>query len=737
MAERPGSGSSGNDDVIGLVFGLLVALGVLYGGWSWLQPRLPRLGVWLQTQLAELWRVGWLPLSGIALTLLAGAVGRVWLRRRNQQRAQQVELLVAALQPVMPKDWEPARQLQVRHWSGMSLRAVRLQLTTSCPDHDPDWRRLLLTAVQGRMPNLKPVRWPEPAARRRQVDLEVQPPAVPGDHEGDIPLAGQAVELERALAGLVPAAAVEVAAAGEGREQVLVDYGETTRDQSPQWRARVVEQVAARTGRRWRGQWDRQRRRLTLIPVPELPALIERQLASAAFTEVASTPWVIPYGIDEDGLTVCWELAAQPHAMAVGETGSGKTECEKSIVMGFLERGGLAILLDPKKKDFASFLGKPGVLCVATTIEDRVAALLDIHELLMRRTAAYAVRELLQQNPDLAEEVTLPAVSAVDLVPVLAMIDETTQNNADMVAWWSGLSKEQKKEYGAETARTPPMLRLPAQIAQLARAVRIHLLLGMQRADADNFGGDSTQMRDNIALVISQGQTSAIGSEMVWGNRSTGSRVEIASLGEGVSNGLRVDPEGQRVRDRQPGRYKAYYSGSEAHGDTYWDKVAAVAPDASLIPLARVSDAARNPRAAMEALLELAYGAGVSLDRPAVDQDWGVEPSRDVIPAVSPGQSASPLPALVPASGEAGVPDPETDTRGRSWAPVRASELSVGDTVTLGDIAEAEVVEVTGWVEDEFSGDEVFRVVLAEAGEESVVDLGDEVIQRLVDPSSA
>lgn len=734
MAERRGSGSSGNDDVIGLIFGLLVAVGVLYAGWSWLQPRLPGLGAWLLAGLAELWRVGWFPLCGIALALLAGAVGRVWLQRRGRQRGQQVELLAAALRPVMPKDWEPARQLQVRRWSGRSPKMVRLHLTATCPDADLEWRRLLVAAAQLRMGDLGPVRWPERAARRRQVDLEVRASANP-PAQGDIPPAGK-VELERALAGLVPAAAVEVLQQ-EGREQVLIDYGETTRDQSPQWRARVVEQVAARTGRRWRGQWDRQRRRLTLVPVPELPALIERQLAYAAFAGVTSTPWVIPYGVDEDGFTVCWELATQPHAMAVGETGSGKTECAKSIAMGFLEQGGLVILLDPKKKDFASFLGKPGVLCVATTVEDRVAALLDVHELLMRRTAAYAVRELLQQNPELAAEVTLPAVSAVDLVPVLVLVDETTQNNADMQAWWSGLSKEQKKEYGAETARTPPMLRLPAQIAQLARAVRIHLLLGMQRADADNFGGDSTQMRDNIALVISQGQTSAIGSEMVWGDRSTGSTVEIASRGEGVSNGLRVDLDGQRARDRQPGRYKAFYAGEEAHGDTYWQRVAAVAPDASLIPLARVSDAARNPRAAMEALLELAYGGVLQVERTSdAEQAWSPAASRDVITAVSPSEQSAPPAAPTAASGGAALPTSETDTRGRNWAPVRVSELAVGDTVTLGDIAEAEVVDVTGWVEDELTGDEVFRIVLAEAGEESVVDLGDEVIQRVAEVSN-
>ena len=78
---------------------------------------------------------------------------------------------------------------------------------------------------------------------------------------------------------------------------------------------------------------------------------------------------------------------------------------------------------------------------------------------------------------------------------------------------------------------------------------------------------------------------------------------------------------------------------------------------------------------------------------------------------------------------EAGVI--ETDTAGITWVQVPATDLQVGDVVSFGDVVGAEVLDVEGWVRDDFDGSEVFRVVLSEDGLERCVDLsGDELVER-------
>ena len=50
---------------------------------------------------------------------------------------------------------------------------------------------------------------------------------------------------------------------------------------------------------------------------------------------------------------------------------------------------------------FAEYLGRPGVICVATAVEDQVGALVDLDAEMMRRTSAKAVTRLNRQFPEL------------------------------------------------------------------------------------------------------------------------------------------------------------------------------------------------------------------------------------------------------------------------------------------------------------------------------------------------
>lgn len=635
----PSGGGSPAETVIPIVFWCVLAgafgPAVLAAIGKWVMPRLEHGSSSVGRAVAGWWEqnwavVGWCLIAGIGLM-----VWWLWLRGRDRRRRAQWKALAEGLSPQMGKDWDAAKHLRVRRWRGLRPVLVRTAITVTPQAMDREWKLAVTASARGLLGRVAPIKWPKRPAgmatwrRHPWVEIRVlvsprwwqlllsrawrwvrrQPPGEPALDES------AAAELEEklvnALAGLVPAARPKVLG-----DQLVVEYGETTRDQSPSWRARVVDQVSARLGVTFRAIWDRQRRSFTLQPVPELPHPIDWAQQTAAMQELDLGPFVAPYGTDEDGYIVAWQPGdREPHALFAGDPGTGKTESVKAVINSLLLQGALVAIIDPKQQDFAEYLGRPGVVCVATAVEDQVGALVDLEAEMMRRTSAKALARLEKQFPEAAgvEDARYhprrvpPAQAAVDEVPLIVVLDELTYHVAQVQEWWQRLSPQAKAEWGAEKSRQAPMITIPSKIVALARAIMMHALFGLQRVDANNFGG-STAMRDNIRHMASMGRQSRIGSEMQWGDGRTGSEVEINNAGEGMSNGVRLDPRtGERLSRGVPGRFKAWYAADIAETSEFWAKVALVAPDASLIRLPHVSDAARNPAAAAAALRARAY----------------------------------------------------------------------------------------------------------------------------------
>lgn len=681
----PPGGGGADDTAVTVILGAVLAAAAVPAALvvvhNWAMPWLKSSSSSAAKALTTWWDANWWLVAFWAAAAAGLLVYRQWIRRRTRARQDRWSILAAGLAKVMGGGWDPAQHLRVRGWRGTRPVVVRTAMTGHTPVTDREWRLTVSAAARQLLGTIEPIRWPEAAAGgttswRRLPWLTLRAAVPPpgwrrvvtalwkrmlrrGD--GDDPGPGgspeaAAAELEErlvaTLAGLVPRPRPRV---GEGR--IVVGYGETTRDQSPAWRARVVDQVSARLGCTYRAIWDRQARRFSLEPVPALPHPIPWAERTAVLRTLDTGRWVAGYGTDENGDIVAWEPGdREPHALFSGDPGTGKTESMKALIDTLLLLGCMVAIIDPKQRDFAEYLGRPGVVCVATAVEDQVGALVDLDAEMMRRTAASALRRLERQYPHLEDgryhAAGRPAQAAIDEVPLIVVLDELTMHTQQVQEWWQRLAPPQRAAWGAEKSRTAPMLLLPARIVALARAIKIHMLIGVQRPDASNFGGSST-MRDNVKHMASMGSQSPIGSEMQWGDRRTGSEIEVEHPGEGISNGLRISPQtGARLSRGTPGRFKAWYAADTAETEEFWAAVTEVAPDASLVRLPHVSDAARIPSAAADALRRRAYdtlaaagGGGEPIDQ-LVDQMGGRSRAESGAAVPSAGRPLTLVPPL-------------------------------------------------------------------------------------------
>jgi len=204
---------------------------------------------------------------------------------------------------------------------------------------------------------------------------------------------------------------------------------------------------------------------------------LKETIASREFAGHPS-PIALPIGKDVSGQAIVTDLRECPHLLIAGATGSGKTVCLNSLLIGMLTRASpeqvKLLMVDPKMVELALFNDIPHLVAPVVTSAKRAGAALRwaVEEMERRYQllAESGVRNIDAYNQHVAPGSRLQAPGACPqpLPYLVIVIDELA--DLMMVA-----------AQDVESAIT--------RLAQLSRAVGIHIILATQRPSVDVITG--------------------------------------------------------------------------------------------------------------------------------------------------------------------------------------------------------------------------------------------------------
>ena len=240
-------------------------------------------------------------------------------------------------------------------------------------------------------------------------------------------------------------------------------------------------------------------------PIPGKPAIgIEvpnKATSLVTLREIIQTPVFqddktllsLAIGTDVSGNSIVGDLTRMPHLLIAGATGSGKSVCINALMAGLMFQATpeelKMILIDPKRVEFALYQDIPHLLVPVVTESDHAVSALRwaVAEMENRYKlfASHTVRNIGDFNG------RAPEMGLNPLPYVVIVIDEL----ADLMMVAAGEIEE-----------------LICRIAQLARAVGIHLLVATQRPSADIITG---LIKANIPSRIAFAVSSSIDSRVI------------------------------------------------------------------------------------------------------------------------------------------------------------------------------------------------------------------------------
>ena len=230
---------------------------------------------------------------------------------------------------------------------------------------------------------------------------------------------------------------------------------------------------------------------------------------SKHFYEVAeksSSPLVVPLGRDVSGRPIAIDIAKMPHLLIAGTTGSGKSVAIAAIASAILLNNHpdkvQMVMLDPKMVELSRFNGLPHLIGPVETDTERIIGVLKWCTREMDRRYKL-LEEHAVRNIELYNEKFGKAKRGEDYMPhILIMVDEI----GDLM-----MSQPEETE------------RAVTRLAQMARAVGMHLVIATQRPSVDVITGlIKANFPGRIAFSVASGVDSrvildSVGAEHLMG----------------------------------------------------------------------------------------------------------------------------------------------------------------------------------------------------------------------------
>jgi hypothetical protein len=465
---------------------------------------------------------GYAILTLIAGTLLIAAV--ITFAVRNRKRGQRLDPMIEAVNALNASSLSTRDLVRASHWKDGWIgypEHIKIHYNPTLLDGDPQLISKLLVQVNSRLG--VPYALTENDSKRCIFHITRDRRTPEPEPSESVARASQVVQ---ELLGATTSMSFGV---DEDGEVVAIDVKHNigNRVAAPSFRHRVEVALSSRLPGRWRARWTQEDDTVRFEIRPTLPEMILPPIDDVDDPDPRTTyPGLsVPFGMDEDGEVMTWTPEEQAHCLVTGGTGSGKTRLILGVVDQLARQGWKIDIADAKLTGLIG-LGRhnwPNVRVIATRTEDIVRLIHYAHELMEERYAA----------------IVSGRAEVDDFEPYLIVLDEFADFRETLMDIYPDLKAK------GDPARPSALRKFPS-VMRKAREARVHILLGLQRPDAEFLTGEA---RDNFGCRISMGRLSVQGALMMWEDSSTGVGLPRKSRGLGVTLN----------HDSRPAEFRAFY----------------------------------------------------------------------------------------------------------------------------------------------------------------------------------